>query len=492
VTIALNIVTGLVLTPVIIKSVGDTDYGLYSTASTLIAFFLIDFGIGSSVSKFVAQHVQSGDDKKADELIGALIKLYLILSVIITAVLFTLYFFIDTLYVKFSPEDISTFKSLYIIASCSCMFSFAATPLNGILMGNEKFIAVKVCGLVQKSLTVLLTVMILLFHGDVISLVLVNGISNVFIGFLKLIIVKRLTRFQPVFYGNQKALYKTILSFSCWVLISQIAQRLIFNIEPTILASTTGAVAVTMFSLSSSIEGYCYTIAEGLNGLFLSSITRIKNAENSQEKLMTLAIRVARIQCVIIYLIFAGFVVVGQSFIKAWTGPEYLIVYPCTILLIAPSVFELPQQICRTSVLVYDKVKYQAYIYILMSAVNIVLSVVFSLLWGALGACVAICVAYLVRTFGMNVVYQKVIGIRMGNLYLKSYLRLLPAPLAAIAFGLLVGVFITCGGWTEVILKTALVMIVYCAFLVFLLNEEEKRTLKKMLGKLIPVKKHNY
>ena len=52
-SIALNIITGLIYTPWMISQIGKSQYGLYTLANSLITLFLIDFGLSSATSRYI-------------------------------------------------------------------------------------------------------------------------------------------------------------------------------------------------------------------------------------------------------------------------------------------------------------------------------------------------------------------------------------------------------------------------------------------------------
>ena len=55
ITIALDIASGVLFTPWIISQIGDSDYGLYTLANSLINLFLFDFGLSAATSRFVSK-----------------------------------------------------------------------------------------------------------------------------------------------------------------------------------------------------------------------------------------------------------------------------------------------------------------------------------------------------------------------------------------------------------------------------------------------------
>ena len=75
---------------------------------------------------------------------------------------------------------------------------------------------------------------------------------------------------------------------------------------------------------------------------------------------------------------------------------------------------------------------------IMKAVVNIVLVAIFSYFWGALGAAFSISVSYFARNIGMNVIYQKKLGLNMWKFHFDCYVKPLPGILicAALAIGL--------------------------------------------------------
>ena len=91
-SIAINIIAGLIYTPWMIDQIGESSYGLYTLANTLITLFLVDFGLSSATSRYVAKYRAEGNQEKIDNFLGVVYKLYMIIDAIIFAVLIVIFF----------------------------------------------------------------------------------------------------------------------------------------------------------------------------------------------------------------------------------------------------------------------------------------------------------------------------------------------------------------------------------------------------------------
>lgn len=78
---------------------------------------------------------------------------------------------------------------------------------------------------------------------------------------------------------------KEMLGFSIWMAIVTFAQRFIIPIAPTILGRFSNSAEISLFSLASTLEGYVFTFAAALNGLFLPNVSRLVNQKNIQNSM---------------------------------------------------------------------------------------------------------------------------------------------------------------------------------------------------------------
>jgi len=98
----------------------------------------------------------------------------LIIDCLIFLALLLVFFFIDTIYVKLTPEELYQFKIVYIIAATYSVIHFPFVTLNGILTGYEKFVQLKLADVIQRVLIVGLTVAALLMGLGLYAMVAVR------------------------------------------------------------------------------------------------------------------------------------------------------------------------------------------------------------------------------------------------------------------------------------------------------------------------------
>ena len=480
IAIGFNVLSGLIYTPWMIQTIGQDQYALYALALSIINIFLMDFGIGSAVTRFLSKFYAENKQEEANQFMGIVYKVYIGIAAIIAVALFVFYFLIDTIYPKLTPSEISVFKVLYVIVACYSVISFPCMSFQGVLMANEKFIAVKLCNLGQKVLSVAMIVIFLISGQGVFALVFVHAVSNLVFHIVRYLIIKSKTKQKTYLRQWDGAQAKSLFGYSAWVTIMSIAQRCIFNIMPSLIAALVGSIEVTLFSLAATLEGYVFLFADAVNGMFMPKISRILATDTPGDSLNALMCKVGKFHVYTMGLLIVGFAGIGRQFIELWLGPGNEIVYYCALLLIVPSLIDVPQQVAKTSLLALNIMKEQAVIYLIMAAVNIALSVILIPWLGAIGAAVAICVAYLIRTLLFNLLYGKKLPIRLSGYFKGCYLKWsVPAILAVLAGLILTSVFKNVTIWSFLLSGFSTVAIYAVAAL--LMGEMDLRKIKNRL-----------
>lgn len=486
-SIALNIVAGLLYTPWMVNQIGKSEYGIYTLANSIITLFMLDFGLSAATTRFVAKYRTEGDEEGLNKFLNTLYRLYLLIDAVFFCIFLFFFFSIDGLYQNLTPIELEKFKVVYVISGLYAIVHLPCVSFNGILMAYEKFIPLKMADVIYRVTLVLFTVIALLCGMGLYALVSVHAICGLISILIKYIYTRKCFRVKVYKGIGDKKSYKEIFGFSLWTTVSSVAQRLVFNITPTIIALVVvdaASSAVAVFGIVTTIEGYFYTITTAINGLFLARITRITNSENNgAEDLTRLTVNVGRFQFALNGLLFIGFALVGQEFINLWMGPDYHLAYYGVILVVLPGLFINSLQIANTTLIVKNQVKYQAFIGVATGVSNVILSLVFSRLWGVVGASLSICIAYIIRLCLTLVLVNKRTEIDLKCYFKQCYMKMsIPIVLTLPIYFLLQS--FDWGTWLSFVVKVLIICSVYSIMLfVFGLKKSEKLAIKMKLLK---------
>lgn len=479
--IIVNVIATLLYTPWMVSKIGTSNYGLYTLAISLISIFLMDFGIGAVVTRFVAKYKVENDLSSINNLLGIVFKLFILIAFIIFLILTVLFFFLDHIYNGLSSIELLQFKHLYLVIAGFSVISFPFTILSGIFNAYEYFVQLKLCDMFQKTMTIVLIVIALLRGHGVLALVAVNAAIGLLTIFIKLIILKNKTSISVNFRCKSRILLGEILNFSVWITIIGIAQRLTYNIAPSILGAVSSSKEIAIYSPASAIAGYFYTIAVAVDGLFLPTIFR-KITQKKEEDIMSLMIVVGKYQLFILGMIFIGLVCIGKEFMILWMGKSFENSYYCILILALPTLIEYPQQIARTTIIAKNKVKLQSMGLIVTSILNLLIGSLLSSYWGAIGVSLGICITACMNLIYMNFIYVKELHFDMIHYYRSCYGKII---IPMFGTGIMTSIFlhlIPMKGWIWLMAKGVIVVAIFSLLCCcFFLDKVEKKKIVSIL-----------
>lgn len=489
-TIGFSIIAGLIYTPWMISIIGQSNFGLYTLATSLVTMATIDLGLSSAVTRFISKYRAENDVESIRKFLGVTYKLFIALAFIFLVSLTIVYFNVDRIFLKLSPDEIEKVRILLSIAGFYAVVSFPFHPLDGLLVSGERFIFQKSTTLVSKVLNIVLMVAALLLGYGLYSLVVVNAFSGLVIIGLKLYFLKKKDLQQIEWKGFDTRLTLEIFSFSLWVMVISIAQRLIMNVTPSVLGITSGSHEIAIFSAAMTIEGYVWTFATVFGGMFLPKVSKLIYGDNaSPGAIQALMIKVGRIQFILLAGIVSIFIMAGRDFFLNWLGADFEKSYLITVFLILPGLITVPQEIASTALIASNRVRYNAFSKIVVAVISISLSYLLSLKFGSTGAGIAIFIGNMIGgAIILNIIYARVLKINVWAFFRKCQISMAFPFVLVLFFGFTLNYFIKEVSWLNTLIKIIILSLIYSlSAYYYAINSYEKElvfgAIRKMINK---------
>ena len=470
IVLALDLIVALFLPKWINFVIGQGNYGVYTLTNALVTMFLVDFGLGAAASKFLTKHVISNDSKSEKNLLGIIYKIYLLIDLIILIIFTTVYFLIEKIYVGLSSEQIILLKTIFPIIAFYNLLNFPFISLDGSLIAHEQFIALKGFSLFQKILYTGLVSLFLIINAGVVFISIAASISGLICLICKFLFCKFHCNLKPNFKFWDKKIAWTILTFSIWITIGTIAIKLIASLLPSILGVVSDARNIAIFGYAYALECNAYSVSTVFSSMLLPNVTRtVENNIDSKNELNKITLKIGRLQCFIISLLFFGFITFGKEFLVLLMGVDYADSYLCFILLFIPNMISACFDAARTVSHVLNTVKYTAIIRISVAITIIALAFLFGHRMGAIGVCLAYFLASIIGEL-LNVIFvygfKQKMSIRKISLGILAP-QIIPTLVPTILL-IIVKRFIGFDSWLLLLGGIALYTLIYLALFYFI------------------------
>lgn len=489
---ALGVLIGLVYTPVMIRLLGQSEYGLYNTVSSTIAMMsILNLGFNSGYIRYYARYKKDGDLNSIYKLNGLFLMLFVFIG--LTALVCGIFLscnlelvFADGL----TNAEYKTAKTLMLILTANMAISFPMSVFANIITSNERFVFVKLLGIMKTVGSPMLTIPLLLAGyrsvGIVAVTVCIALITDIFYMYYVLNVLKN----KFVFKGINKGIASGLFSYTVFIAINIVVDQINNNIDKFLLARYCGTAMVAIYSVGYALYNHYLMFSTAISSVFTprihSIVNKTKNDLQKQKKeLTTLFIKVGRVQFIVLALIATGLMFFGKQFIlNYWAGKGYEQSYFVMLLLVFPSTIALIQNLGIEIQRAQNKHQFRSIAYFIMAISNLVLTIMLCPKFGAVGATIGTALSLLLANgLVMNIYYYKKCNIDIPSFW-KSIIRLSSGLAAPIAFGIIVTAMFNLSTMTGYVTACALYVLIYCISMWLVgMNEYEKSLIRKVFMK---------
>ena len=480
-----NIIITFVYTPIMLRLMGNSEYGLYSLVSSVIAYLsVLDMGFGNAMVRFVSKAKAKKEEKEEYKINGLFLILYSIIGIITIIIGCILLSNIPKMFPALTDIEIKKAKIIMEILIFTIAISFPLSIFDSYALACEKFKFLKTLDLI-KIISIPLTMLPLLFLGyKSIAMVVVTSAYNIIYHIATLICcLKKLNMKIKISIKNiDKGLFKSIFNYSFFVFLGLIVDTVFNNTDQVILGSVCGTMAVSIYAVGTKIVNMNMTVSTTISGLFLPKITKMLEEKDSDEKISDLFIKVSRIQIYLMMLILSGFIIFGRQFLNLWVGPDYKDVYYIILLIIGPSLIPLTQNIGISVIQAKNQHQFRSIVYIFIAIINIAISIPLARRFEGIGAALGTLIANLLgQIVTMNIFYWK-----KAKLDIPKYWKFLTKfTLKVSILGLLMMLTIRNieFNWMKLLFGIVIYVIFYAIIVMLTMNKEEKKYLIEVLNK---------
>lgn len=487
-----QILIGLLYTPIMIRLLGQSEYGLYNTvASTISMLSILRLGFNNSYIRYYSIYQKRADIKAIEKLNGLFLIIFSFIGII---ALICGLFLTNHLSIIFSTGLISKeyeiARVLMILLTINLAVSFPMSVFANIISAHEKFIFLKCLEILKTVLGPMVTLPLLLMGFRSIAMVTVTFLVSLIVDICYMIYVFRILENRFAFGKPELALFKDLFAYTAFIAIELIVDQINWNIDKIIIARYKGTAMVAVYSVGYSLYTYYQAFSSSISGVFTPRVHKIVNSggscENIRNELTKLFTKVGRIQFLILALMASGVYLFGRFFIvKIWAGNGYGDSYVVALLLILPASIALIQNLGIEIQRAEFKHQFRSLVYFLMAVTNLVLSIKLCQKYGAIGSAMGTAISLIVANgFIMNIYYHKKCNLDIVYFW-KNIFSLAKGLILPFALAYLINVNLRTNSTLLYVLKIIGYVIIYIISMwKFGMNEYEKNLFGSMFVKL--------
>lgn len=488
INLGLSAVIPFIYTPIMLRMLGQAEYGLFSLASSAVSYLsLLSFGFGSTIIRYISKYRAEGDKQSEEKTYGFFLLLYCGLAVLVLICGTVIAFNIEPIFKRgLSGQELVKMKTLVLIMTFNSALSFPNSVVSSMITAHEKYVFRKLVDMLATVVAPLANLLALYLGYASVGMALAATIIQFLMLPLNAFFCAKRLQLKPVFARMPGKLIKEMLGFSLFVFIGSIVDMLFWTTDKVILGMLSGSVAVAVYNVGSTFNNMVMNLSTSISGVLTPRITGMVIKKANKDELTELFIRVGRLQFIIIALIVSGFTVFGQPFIALWAGEGYKDAYWIAILTMFPLCVPLIQNTGLTIITAQNKHQFRSIVYLIIAIGNVVSTYLMVPHYGILGAAVCSCVAYILgQGVVMNMYYYRVTKLDIP-LFWKNILRMAFVPAMMTIVGKIIMSIIVVENWCVFFDGVLIFSVTYAVFMYRMsFNEYEKNIFRKPLFKMM-------
>jgi O-antigen/teichoic acid export membrane protein len=328
---------GFFLIPRLIEGLGQEAFGYLTIVWLLINYLgLLDFGIGSSLVKYLAEYANEVDKKEFSQIAWNGFYTIVTFSSIVSIILYLFnYLFLDS-YFNSGDQLYRLLSETLLYLTFTVPLIISASVFRSILIVKQSF---KVLSAVQATNSVLnyLLPFVLLLIGfrELIDIVLILIIVKVFVTaiLLQTVLKSNFITISPLSLNTQ--IIKKLLSFGGWVTISNILGPFIAQLDRYFVGVHVNPKLVAYYTTPVEVLGKVAIIPHSISTVIYPALSSIGSLTNKGKALI---IEATRIKMVFLFITLSLISFYSFELLSLWINSDFAqesyyltIIFCCTM-----------------------------------------------------------------------------------------------------------------------------------------------------------------
>ncbi len=329
-------VIGLFTSRFIIRSLGASDFGLYSVVGGVVVMMaFLNTVMVSTTFRYIAFEMGKGNKEGVNRVFNISLVIHLCLALLVLGLTETAGVYYINKYLNIEAGRIPDALFVLRFSAYATMISIVSIPFQGLVTAQENFGTQAKIEITRSVLSFFVAVIIVYYTGNRIRLYsLLISIVSIFPAILFLIYCKR--KYSEIVKWNfqrEKSKYKEMIAYTGWLMFGTAAWVGQRQGSDLIINAFFGTVLNAAMGIANQVNGIVLMFARNLGQAAIPQITKSVSSENS-ERTTTLVTYISKYTCFLMLLPALPILLETDFLLRLWLGnlPPYTVLF-CQLLI---------------------------------------------------------------------------------------------------------------------------------------------------------------
>jgi O-antigen/teichoic acid export membrane protein len=321
---------------VVLRTLGVEDFGIYNVVGGIVFIFgFLNITLAQGTQRFLTFQLGKNDHEELKKTFSAALIMHIILSLIIVIIAETIGLWLLTHKLNIPLDRQNAAFWVFQFSVFTSVVSIIRAPYNAVIIAHEKMNVYAFVSIIEVSLKLLIVYLLVIMDYDkLIGFAVLTFIVNLVVAGIYQIYCKKQyheSQFQIV---TDRALYKSMCSFSGWLVVGMgFAYMATYGID-IILNIFFGPIVNAARAISVQVSNAVSAFASNFQTAINPNIVKLYAAGKTGE-LFSLILQNVKFSFCLMWLFFLPIFLKTEYVLKIWLGivPEHTVLF-CQIVLI--------------------------------------------------------------------------------------------------------------------------------------------------------------
>jgi len=327
------------LTPFIVRSLGNTAYGLWTLLVSLVGYLgYLDLGVRGAVTRYVARFHSNADHEQASRIASTALTLFALAG--LTAVLVSGLLSAGLTHWFTVPAELRDIaRVVLLLGGLNIAASLASGVFGGIVIGLQRFDYANAVEIVTQGLRAAGIVLALRHGYGLLALASIQLAASCARGGADFWLSQRLypeLRLRPGTWD--RSWVSVILGYGVASSLLQVLGGIVLNSDSLVIGAFLPVGFITFFAIAASLTESARSLVSGVSQTLTPLISTLEGRGADREMRDALLVG-ARTATLVVTPIALTFLMRGRSFIGLWMGSSYAIPSGDVLMILAAALW---------------------------------------------------------------------------------------------------------------------------------------------------------
>lgn len=417
-----SVLTSLLLIPLILDYINPSQFGIWLTISSFLAWFaFFDIGLGNGLKNKLAEAIAVGDLHLARIYVSTTYFIVTLISVVLLILFLLLNLFLDWSRLLNAPPNLAQeLGTLVLVVFSLFSVQFVLQLINVVTAARQNVVISSLIGFFGNLLTlIVIFVLNKTTAGSLLNLALASTIIPLFILFVFSIQLYKgsYQKFAPALRFVKLNYIKDLLGLGIKFFVIQIGLLFLYNTANLIIINVISPAAVTTFNIAFKY----FSVLTMICGIVMAPFWTAFTEANAKDDIPWIKRTVHHLLKFCVLLFFGGLtmLLVSNFVYSFWVGPEIQIPFSLSFVLFAFTVINTYRSVYSFYFNGTGKIMLQLYLIAVSGLVNIPFSIFLGKMMGTTGVILATTILCALCALVETIQYRKLINKRATGIWNK-------------------------------------------------------------------------